>query len=172
MADSTNVDTSPPPRAGARPAKAIAAAALVVAVVALAAIAIFVFAGGDDPGWAVVGLVEDFPANEPVRIEEHGIYVVRLESGEFVALSERTPYEGCVLAWRPDLFFKGHDGWFHERCSTATYDLTGRCFAQCTVGVDRHPVRVRDGQLQVGVEKLLKGPPADPQAEPINPPAP
>ena len=142
---------------------------------AVAMLALFAWPHGggapEVPGLVEAGRVDDFPAGEPVRFEEHGFWLVRLESEEFLALSQRSPYLGCTVPWRPDFEFKGETGWFRDPCHSGTFDLLGRCFApQCPRGMDRFQVRIEEGQVQVDVSNVILGPPLDFEAEPVNPP--
>jgi cytochrome b6-f complex iron-sulfur subunit len=109
--------------------------------------------------WVDAGTVDALAVNEPVRDAEHGIWLVKQESGEVLALSQRDPHLGCTVPWRPDFEFQSRRGWFRNPCHGETYDLAGVChFGPCPRGLDRFPVRVRDGRVQVDMEHVVAGP--------------
>ena len=134
----------------------LAVAAVVVTVIA------FALPTGVKVGtarWVDAGTVDALAVNEPVRDAEHGIWLVKQESGEVLALSQRDPHLGCTVPWRPDFEFQGRRGWFRNPCHGETYDLAGVChFGPCPRGLDRFPVRVRDGRVQVDMEHVVAGP--------------
>jgi nitrite reductase/ring-hydroxylating ferredoxin subunit len=129
-----------------------------------------------------VGAVDDFAPGSVTTFREREFHLVRLPDGEFLALSMLDPHEKtiaeqglvqspCLVPWRPDFEFMGRQGWFRNPCHGETYDLAGRCFAgPCPRGLDRFPVAVRDGQVQVDVNELILGPPSDGRATPVSPP--
>lgn len=141
----------------------------------LAIIVLFAWPGEggapEAPALVTAGRVEKFQAGEPVLFQDHGFWLVRLQSGEFLALYEKDPHLGCTVPWRADFEFIGRKGWFRNPCHGETYDLTGRCFmGPCPRGLDRFPVRIVEGEIQVDMRELIPGPVPDPQAEPVNPP--
>lgn len=80
-----------------------------------------------------------------------------------LALYQKDPRLGCTVPWRPDFEFLGRKGWFRNPCHGQTYDLDGNCvFGPCIRGLDRFPVRVKDGRVQVNVEQVIHGPPLGP----------
>jgi len=125
------------------------------------------------PNWVAVAWVDALAVNEPVRIVEHRIYLVKLESGETLALYQKDPRPnfGCTVPFNPRFEFAGHTGWFRNPCHGQTYDLTGTCFdGPCARGLDRYEVRVQDGHVQIDVNTLILGPPvAPPGQRPVTP---
>ncbi len=109
--------------------------------------------------WIDVGTVEALSVNEPVRVTEGRFWLVKQETGEVLALWQRDPRLGCTVPWRPDFEFAGRKGWFRNPCHGQTYDFAGRCVSgPCVRGLDRFPVRVRDGQIEVNVGQVILGP--------------
>jgi nitrite reductase/ring-hydroxylating ferredoxin subunit len=160
------------PRAGRR---LLAVAVLAVAVAGIVAAA-YVFArptGFEQPAavWYNAGAVDEIPVNEPVRITEQRFWLVKLESGEVLALYQRDPHQGCTVPWNSGFELRSKQGWFRNPCHGQTYDLTGRCFdGPCIRGMDRYPVRIERGRVEVNVAaEPLEGPPVDPGAEPVTP---
>ncbi len=79
-------------------------------------------------------------------------HLVRLESGEFIALSARDPHSDCWVPWQPDVEFEGRSGWFRDPCEGSTYNEQGaRVAGPATRDLDRHPVEVRDGEVVVNL---------------------
>lgn len=124
------------------------------------------------PALVTAGAVDDFQVGQPVRLAEHQFWLVRLDSGEFLALYEKDPHLGCTVPFRPEFEFMGRKGWFRNPCHAETYDLTGRCFAgPCPRGLDRFPVRIANGKVIVDTQVLIPGPPPNPADEPLTPSA-
>lgn len=102
--------------------------------------------------WVTVARADDLQADQPLHIFEQKLWLVKLDSGEIIALSHKSPFLGCTVPWRPDFKFKGITGWFRDPCQSGTFDLTGSCFApQCPRGMDRYPVQLVNGQVQVNM---------------------
>lgn len=148
--------------------RGLLAIALPLAVIALAVtLAAFAWPTGakvEPARWVDAGTVEALTVNEPVRVPEHRFWLVKQESGDILALYEKDPHLGCTVPWRPDFKFRGVTGWFRNPCHAETYDLAGRChFGPCPRGLDRFPVRVNDGRVQVNTARLLPGPSIGPE---------
>jgi len=87
-------------------------------------------------------------------------HLVRLESGDFIALSARDPGSDCWVPWQPDFEFRGRTGWFVDPCGGSTYDERGtRVSGPATRDLDRHPVEVREGNVYVNLagDALIPG---------------
>lgn len=145
------------PRRGLRIA-VLLFAALMLMIVAIA----FAWPTGsnvDNASWFTAGDASDFAVNVPVRFPEHRFWLVRLESGQFLALWQRSPYRGCTVPWRPDFEFMGKKGWFRDPCHSATFAIDGTLvFGPSPRGMDRFPVRVDDGIVRVDVRNVIPGP--------------
>ena len=156
------------------PRRGVAIALVLLAIVAaLVLLAVFAWPSGPRTGearWVDAGLLDAIPANQPLRFAEERFWLVRLSSGEVLALWQADPNDGCTVPWRPDFDFLGHKGWFRNPCHAQTYDLAGRCFAgPCPRGLDRFPLEVRDGRVRVNVKATILGPPVDAGAQPFAP---
>jgi nitrite reductase/ring-hydroxylating ferredoxin subunit len=167
---------NPSPKRTPRPSRRLLVVAVLAVVVAGVIAAAYVFArptGFEQPGtvWYDAGAVDELPVNEPVRVTEHRFWLVRLESDEVVALHSTDPYMGCSIVWHPSFELRGRTGWFSNPCHSPKYDLTGRCFdGPCIRGMDRFPVRVERGRVEVNVSgEPLEGPPVALGAEPVTP---
>lgn len=89
----------------------------------------------------------------------HTFHVVRLDSGEVLALSARDPHLGCTVPYRPSLIYNGREGWFHNPCHREIYDLAGyRVFGPQPRGLDRFHVEVVAGRVTVDLSRLQPGP--------------
>lgn len=146
-------------------------AATLLAVLLTLALAACMGDDGDPPTFDA-GPVEDFPAESVITFSdgevierntptestgfnlpfggEQVFHVVRLQSGEFLALSARDSHSQCWVPWRPEFEFDGHEGWFRDPCHGSTYEGTGmRVFGPAPRDLDRYPVEVRDGHVYV-----------------------
>ena len=93
----------------------------------------------------------------------HTFHVVRLDSGEVLALSAHDPHLGCTVPYRPSFNFDGREGWFRNPCHGETYDLAGyRVFGPTPRGLDRFHVEVIDGRGIVDLSRIERGPTATP----------
>ena len=101
------------------------------------------------PGWRVSG--------SPSGLW-HTFHVVRLDSGEILALSARDPHLGRTMPYRPSFNFDGREGWFRDPCHGETYDLAGyRVFGPTPRGRDRLHVEVIDGSVTVDLGDVTAG---------------
>ena len=150
-----------PPRRWRFSRRVVTLAFLTLVVVTLAAISVAVIwpGSGADSDWSAVARLDDLAVNEPLSVEGK-VYLVRLESGEILALYRVDPHLGCTVPFRPDFKFMGSTGWFRNPCHGETYDLPGVCyFGPCPRGLDRYEVRVRDGDVEADFAHLIEGPP-------------
>ena len=114
--------------------------------------------------WVDVGRAADLKVDTPQPVPGDHLWLVKLQTGEILALYRADPRLGCTVPWRPDFEFRGITGWFRNPCHSETYDLTGTCFSgPCIRGLDRFPVQIANGQVRVLVDKarLIQGPPVD-----------
>jgi Rieske Fe-S protein len=152
-----------PPRRFVFPRRGIAVAVVLSAVVVgLVVVSAFAWPTGskvDQLEWFNAGDTSDFAVNEPVRFQDHRFWLVRLDSGEFVALLTKSPHRGCTVPWRPDFEFMGKKGWFRDPCYQSTWDVTGTLvFGPSPRGMDRFPVRQDGDTVLVNVRTVIPGP--------------
>ena len=145
--------------------RVIPLALLAAAAVATLAVALMVAWPSDDgSGLVDAGRVQDLSAEEPVY-NDAGFFLVLLESGEVIALSDVDPHPfgedpDCPITWRPGMVFEGTTGWLRATCSGSTFDRTGaRVFGPAERGMDRFPVDVAgDGKIRVDTNTRLCAP--------------
>ena len=105
---------------------------------------------------------DDLRVDERVRIIQYKLWLVKLNTGEIIALSTKSTYRDCTVPWRPDFEFQGVTGWFRDPCSGTTWDLNGhKAFGPAPRGLDQYEVRVVNKQVQVRVgpdSKILDAP--------------
>lgn len=145
------------PRRGLR--IAVVVATLVFALIVAISFAWPTGSKVDQVGWFNAGSASEFAINQPVRFPEHRFWLVRLESGEFIALWQKSPHRGCIVPWLPDFEFMGKKGWFRDPCYNSTWDVTGTLvFGPSPRGLDRFPVLVEDGTVRVNVKTVIQDP--------------
>jgi Rieske Fe-S protein len=106
-----------------------------------------------------VGQVDDFPPGSVTHFEEQKFWLVRLESGEFIALSQKDPWRGCTIPWRSDFVFGGTKGWFRDPCVGSTYDIEGhRVFGPRPRDMDRYPIAIKGKNVVVDTRTTIPGP--------------
>ena len=147
-----------PPRRWRFSRRVIPLAFLALTVIALVAIGVAVIWPSSNSEWNAVARLDELAVNDPLAVEGD-VYLVLLESGEVLALSQIDPHLGCKVPFTPDFTFMGDTGWFRNPCHGETYDLTGVCYSgPCARGLDRYEVRVRDGDVEVSLTHLTEGP--------------
>jgi nitrite reductase/ring-hydroxylating ferredoxin subunit len=126
-----------------------------VALVVAAAIAAYPTGSNVDqitvPQWVTVARVDDLQPNQPVSVAAQRLWLVKLDSGQVLALSYKDP-RGCTVPWRPDFTFEDVKGWFRDPCLGSTYDLNGhKAFGPSSRGLDQYEVRISSGDVQAHV---------------------
>ena len=132
--------------------------ALPLAVIALVVIGVaFAWPDGTPaPKWVDAGGAESLTVNEPVRNTEGRFWLVKLESGEIIALSQRSTHLGCTVPWRPDFQFQGRKGWFRDPCGGSTWDIDGKItFGPAPRSMDRYRIEIRDDRVFVDTSRRL-----------------
>jgi cytochrome b6-f complex iron-sulfur subunit len=114
---------------------------------------------GQSPTYVDLGSTENFEVGVPLRSEEFTrAWIVKLESGEFIALSSRSTHLGCTVPWRPDFTFQGEKGWFRDPCSGTTWSITGdRVFGPAPRDLDQYVVESDSGAVRVFTGQVLCG---------------
>jgi nitrite reductase/ring-hydroxylating ferredoxin subunit len=107
-----------------------------------------------------IGSFDSFKVASPVLFEEEGVWIVRRENDEILALYDRDPLSSCRVFWRPSFEFMGRAGWFQDSCLGSIYDVEGRCVeGPCTRGLDRFDVFRQAAAVIVNLADLEPGPP-------------
>jgi Rieske Fe-S protein len=102
--------------------------------------------------WVSVARADDLQPDQPVHVFAQKLWLVKLGSGEIVALSHRDPGRGCTVPFRPDFVYNGVKGWFRDPCYGSTYDLNGyKAYGPSPRGLDQYEVRISSGEVQVHV---------------------
>ena len=147
-----------PPRRWRFSRRVVPLAFLAAATVAAVAVALALVWPSPDGDLVNVGQARSLETEIPERHD--GFYVVKLPSGEVIALSRVDPRLGCAIPFRPDFEFNGVTGWFRNPCYGQTYDLAGVCHpGPCVRNMDRFEVHVRGGgSVVVDTSKRLCAP--------------
>jgi hypothetical protein len=116
-----------------------------------------------------VGPASDYAVGSPVYHESDRFWVVKLPSGEMLALYDRDPVTGCTVPWDPEYVFLGVAGWFRDACSRSVYDMQGACFdGPCVIGLNRLAIATEtNGDLIVNMQDGGAGPIRTPGATPL-----
>lgn len=119
-----------------------------------------------------IGPASDYAVGSPKYFEDERFWVVKLESGEILALYDRDPLTGCTVPWDANYDFLGVTGWFRDACSRSVYDLQGACFIEsCVVGLNRLKVsQDSNGEYVVNKNAGGAGPVRTEGAVPLSPP--
>ena len=119
-----------------------------------------------------VGPASDYAVGSPVYHESDRFWVVKLASGEMLALYDRDPLTGCTVPWDPNYVMLGITGWFRDACSRSVYDLQGGCFeGACVIGMNRLSIKEdTTGDFVVDMNNGGAGPIRTPGATPLSQP--
>ena len=164
----------PSPRRRFKVPRAGVALALLVVVFGAVLALVLIFAwpdGGGAPEVPVLiaaGRVEEFQVGEPAHFKDKGFFLIKLESGELLALSDLDTHvafreQGCRIRWREDLEFNGRPfmgraEWFRGDCSGSTFDTDGRLVSgPGPRGMDGYRVVIEDDGVFVDTSRLLCG---------------
>lgn len=101
------------------------------------------------------------PARNGTLIANTAVHIVRLETGEILALSAKDPHLGCAVPWRHDgeIFVSDRIGWFINPCHGEAYDMAGiRVFGPSPRGLDRFGVEIESGRVIVDLDDFITGP--------------
>lgn len=94
----------------------------------------------------VAGPVDRFQPETVTAIPEGGVYLARLASGGFLALSRTCTHLGCSINWDEKT------GRFACPCHGSTFDLTGAVLTPpAPRPLDIYPVRIEDGVVKIDV---------------------
>ena len=116
------------------------------------------------PHWVNLMRADDLQPNQPVHSFEHKLWLVKLDSGEVLALSHKSTYLGCTVPWRPDFTFGDIQGWFRDPCQGATWDLNGNLVVgPAPRGLDQYAVQIVDGNIEarVGMGAEIRNAPSE-----------
>lgn len=133
-----------------------------LALVAVAAIGVAVVVMLNSPGDGIVyaGDVDDLTVDSPRYFERAGFFVVRLEGGEVIALSEVDPRRPngriCHVGWQPDFEFAGRAGYFRDPCGNSAYLPDGtRIYGPSPRSMDRYEVSIQGDAILVHTDRPL-----------------
>ncbi|HUF52424.1 MAG TPA: hypothetical protein VMR52_01465 [Dehalococcoidia bacterium] len=151
------VATPTPPRSWRLSRRVIALGLLAGVMMAGVVVSLAVLKpSGNGPRVVDAGRLSDLRAEQPVY-HAAGFFLVKLDTGEVIALSEIDPHQlfgsnaDCPITWRPEMQFEGATGWLRGTCSGNTFTLTGEHVSGPSPrGMDRFPVAVSpSGEISV-----------------------
>ncbi len=127
---------------------------------AAAIVSLFVHSG---PGDTFEANINRFAPDDPVFVSSRQFYLVRLSSGDVVALDSREgsredQQRGCVIRYREMLQAAGRTGLFRGDCTGVVYDLTGAPIDGAGPPMKRHPVTISGTTVKVDVKTCTDGP--------------
>ena len=101
-----------------------------------------------------IGTAGGYVAGTPVYYASDHLFVVRLEDGSVIALSDLDPHNppgrrSCRVTFRPDLGEDEESGRFFDACTGAMYDITGQALSNDGLGLSPLEIESDDGRLRV-----------------------
>ncbi len=117
--------------------------------------------GGGDSG-AFEAPLARFAPDDPVYVSTKGLYIVRLASGEVIALDQNESrredvINGCLIRYRETARAGGRTGLFRGDCTGTLYDLSGMPVEGASPPMKHHPVTVEGATIKVDVKACLDG---------------
>jgi cytochrome b6-f complex iron-sulfur subunit len=101
---------------------------------------------GDETDRSVVvaGPLERFEPDSVTAFQRGKFYLVRLEDGQFLALSRKCTHLGCTVPWNSDKRL------FTCPCHASVFDIRGNVLSPpAPRALDRFPVRIENGIVKV-----------------------
>lgn len=129
-------------------------AAVLLTLVAVALVTFGIVMRERSPLWRTVAPASELPTSEPARfsVDAQTIFLVP-SAGAPLALNARDPYRGCVVAW------VAGEQRFVDPCYGSRYLADGSYErGPSPRGLDRFPVRVDGGQVQIDLNHAQNGP--------------
>jgi hypothetical protein len=131
-----------------------------VGVLAVAFLGSTCVRGGSDTSFSAP--VERFRVDDPVYISSKGFYLVRLASGEMVALSDQEArredrLNGCLIRYRETAQAGGRTGLFRADCSGTLFDHAGKPVEGSAPPMKRLPLTISGGKLKVDLTTCIDG---------------
>jgi hypothetical protein len=141
-----------------RPVLAVAAV-LLVGLLIYAGYSCVRSSGGSDSFSAPVNR---FPLDSVTYVAPGRFYLVHTDTGAFVALSEveDAPADriaGCLIRYRPDLGSGDEKGVFRDDCHGTLFNRDGDAVEGSAPSMQRHPVRVTNGNVTVPLKECIAG---------------
>jgi hypothetical protein len=163
------------PSRGRRVVLVAACVALVLTAAAIVAQRREPTAPADTPpgsGWVDLGPADRFGIGDVVWFEDHRLFLVRTPT-EFLALSQRSPQQGCRLVGLsadeliPDVPPHPPDAEFVDPCHGASFAPDGtRLAGPAMRGLYRYPAVVTNGAVTADLRLVYPGRSVDPEAVP------
>ncbi len=126
---------------------------------ALALAAAFVWPGGGPSPVMTAGEVRQFEKGSVTHFEKQDFFLVRLDGGTFLALSDKSSHLREPLEWRPDFEFVGQKGWFVFIGHWEIFAKDGtRVAGPAPRDMDRFPVLIQGEKVKVATGRLICGP--------------
>ncbi len=110
--------------------------------------------------WIDVGWITEFPIGSVTHLRSTDDYLVVTGQGPMLIIN-RSTYRG------EPVFFCRSSNTFRDRVHGSVFDAQGRLIAgPAARGLDRHPVRVASGRVEVDSLTVLAGPPRGTRTDP------
>ncbi|MCA9958478.1 MAG: Rieske (2Fe-2S) protein, partial [Anaerolineales bacterium] len=106
---------------------------------------------GQFGGVVAAGLAESFPAGSVTEFPDGRFYLIRADSGGFLAVYTRCTHLGCTVSWQPE---QNH---FFCPCHASSFDVHGDVEnPPAPRALDTFAVEIRDGQVMVNTATITR----------------
>lgn len=104
---------------------------------------------GEFGGVVNAGGVDEFPPNSVTHFPDGRFFLVRVASGEFLALYQRCTHLGCTVSW------EAHQNRFFCPCHASTFDQAGEVEnPPAPRGLDQFALTIEDGRILVDTRRV------------------
>lgn len=109
------------------------------------------------PATSYTTRAESVPADAPLFLSTHGVYLVRGSAG-VVALDyneprPQNPDQTCIIRWRETVETAGRRGFFRSDCTGTLYDLDGSPVESRGPPLRRHPLTLSGQNVTVDLRR-------------------
>jgi len=108
-------------------------------------------AGDDEENIVVAGAAADFKPNTVTAFQRGHFYLVRLETGGFMALSRQCTHLGCTVPWIEE------EKRFSCPCHASAFDITGDILnSPATRALDYFDIKIENNMVRVNTRRRIK----------------
>jgi len=98
-----------------------------------------------------LGNIAEYENNSVTTFRRGGFYLVRLQNGDFLALSRKCTHLGCTVAWSKD------ERKFICPCHASAFDMTGKVLKPpAPRALDYLPVHIENDMIVVDISQRIR----------------
>ena len=103
-----------------------------------------------------IGTPDNFQPNTVIFDEEHHLFIIRNEQGQFYTLSSICTHLGCTINWRPVIDPANPEGIISCPCHGSIYDKTGHVVSgPAPRSLDKYRMILKNGRLMIDTNEIV-----------------